>query len=295
MTVELEHTKWSGKTDGLPWMQKSLVVILRFLPLWLLYGVMALVVPFYMIFGKGFKSMFRFFRKAFHFGIIKSWLYVNKNYFQFGQVVLDRFAFYAGKKFKIVSEGIDEFGKMENLPEGFAVLSAHVGNYEMAGYLLSTERKTMNVLVYAEEKKVVMDNRRAQFDSHNIRMVPVSSDFSHIFVLNSALDNGDIISVSVDRIYGSSKNVDCKFLGGKAKFPFGGFALVAQKEVDALSLFVMKESYRTYHIYVEPVQYDKAAPRQERISQLTHNYLSKLEDILKRYPTQWYNYFDIWV
>ncbi|MBR6920172.1 MAG: acyltransferase, partial [Bacteroidales bacterium] len=79
---------WSGRTDGLPWMQQSLVVMLRFLPLWLLYGIMALVLPFYLFFGKGFKPMYRFFRTAFGYGALKSCGYVWRNHFQFGQVVL---------------------------------------------------------------------------------------------------------------------------------------------------------------------------------------------------------------
>ncbi len=295
MTGGLEHSQWSGKTDGLPWMQKSLVVMLRFLPMWLLYGIMALVLPFYMIFGKGFRATFVYYRNAFHSGCFKSCLYVYKNYFQFGQVVLDRFAYYAGKKFRITVDGMELFREMERRPEGFVTFSAHVGNYEMAGYALATELKTMNALVYAQESEVVMNNRKSQFDSHRIRMVPVAPDMSHLFALNAALDEGNIVSVPVDRIYGSQKCAEIPFFGRMAKFPLGGFALAAQKGVDALSIFVMKESYCAYHVYVQPVGYDKAAPRQERAMQLGRNYVAQLERILKIYPTQWYNYFDLWV
>ena len=44
-------------------MQRALIAFFRCLPLWLPYGVMALVIPFYMLFGKGFRTSYRFFRK----------------------------------------------------------------------------------------------------------------------------------------------------------------------------------------------------------------------------------------
>ena len=48
MAETLQHNDWSGKTDGQPWMQRSLIAVMRVLPLWMLYFAMALVVPFYM-------------------------------------------------------------------------------------------------------------------------------------------------------------------------------------------------------------------------------------------------------
>ena len=56
----------------------------------------------------------------------------------------------------------------------------------------------------------------------------------------------------------------------------------------------MKSSLQGYKIYVTPLHYDKSAPRQEQIRQLSDAYVSELERLVCRYPTQWYNYFDFW-
>ena len=294
MAAAKEQRPWSGRTDGLPWMQQSLVVMLRFLPLWLLYGIMALVMPFYLFFGKGFRPMCRFFRTAFGYGTFKSALYVYRNHFQFGQVVLDRFACYAGKRFRFQVEGMELFREKEQAAAGFVVFSSHAGHYEMAGYALQPERKRMNALVYGAESEVIMKNRAAQLSAHHIRMIPVAPDMSHLFALNAALEAGDIVSLPADRIHGSQKSVDCLFFGRRAQFPMGGFALAAQKGVEALSVFVMKEGYRAYHVYVQPVTYDRTARRSEQVAQLAQHFVGNLEGVLRRYPTQWYNYYDLW-
>ena len=48
--------EWQGRTDGNRWMQQQLINCFRFLSLHIYYMGVAVVVPFYMLFGKGFKA-----------------------------------------------------------------------------------------------------------------------------------------------------------------------------------------------------------------------------------------------
>ena len=282
MADALQHNQWSGKTDGQPWMQRSLIVMFRVLPLWLPYGVMALVVPFYMIFNrKGFNAMYRFFRERFHFGRWKSFWKVYANHFRFGQIILDRFGVYAGKKYRFIVDGQELMDELETHPEGFVNLSSHVGNYEIAGYSLKPKSKRFNALVYAGETATVMENRQKMLSLNNMSMIPVREDMSHLFLLNNAIDNGEIVSMPADRIFGSQKAIECQFFGEKARFPMGAFALASKKNVAMLAVFVMKESYRTYHAYVRGIKN-------------AQDFADNLEEIVRKYPTQWFNYFDFW-
>ena len=295
MANALQHNEWSGKTDGLPWMQRSLIAMFRVLPLWLFYGVMALVVPFYMIFNrKGYKAMYRFFRDRFHYGPWKSFWKVYANHFRFGQIILDRFGVYAGKKYHFITEGQEQMDELEKHPEGFVNLSSHVGNYEIAGYSLKPKSKRFNALVYAGETATVMENRQKLLTQNNMSMIPVKEDMSHIFELNAAIDRGEIVSMPADRVYGSQKTANCMFLGTEARFPLGAFAMAAQKKVPMLTVFVMKEGYRTYHAFVCEIRCDREAKIREQMSQLAQNFATDLEKIVRIYPTQWFNYFDFW-
>ena len=295
MPEELQHKEWSGKTDGQPWMQRSLIAMFRVMPLGLLYGVMALVVPFYMLFNrKGYRAMFQFFHKRFGHNRWKSFWNVYKNHFRFGQVVLDRFGAYAGKKFWFEVEGQEYFDALEANPKGFMQLSSHVGNYEMAGYTLVSKTKKLYALAFAGETETVMENRQRIFSEHNMKMISVRNDLSHLFALNAALENGDIVSILADRIFGSQKNVECDFLGAKAKFPLGAFAMAVQKEVQVLAVFVMKESVKQYRVIIRKVECDATVNRREQMVQLAQSFASQIEDVIRRFPTQWFNYFDFW-
>ena len=295
MADTLQHNEWSGKTDGQPWMQRSLIAMFRVLPLWLLYGVMALVVPFYMLFSrKGYQAMYRFFRDHFGYGPLKSFCKVYANHFCFGQIILDRFGVYAGKKYQFEVDGLSLMDALETHPEGFLMLSSHVGNYEMAGYTLKPKIKKLNALVFAGETATVMENRQRILSQNNVSMIAVKEDLSHLFALNTALDNGEIVSMPADRIFGSQKAVECQFFGETARFPLGGFAMAVQKGVSVLAVFVMKEGMKKYHAYVRKIACDEEANKREQMSQLAQSFASQLEDVVRRYPTQWFNYFDFW-
>ena len=295
MTDTLQHNEWSGKTDGQPWMQRSLIGMFRVLPLWLLYGFMALVVPFYMIFNrKGYRAMYGFFRERLGYGRWKSFWSVYANHFRFGQIILDRFGVYAGKKYQFITEGQELMDALENRPEGFLLLSSHVGNYEIAGYSLKPKNKRFNALVYAGETATVMENRQRLLTQNNMSMILVKEDLSHLFAINTALDNGEMVSMPADRIFGSQKNVECQFFGAKANFPLGAFAMAVQKDVPVLAVFVMKEGMKRYHAYVKEVVCDRQAGKREQMAQLAQSFAECLETIVRCYPTQWFNYFDFW-
>lgn len=295
MADTLQHNEWSGKTGGLPWMQRSLIFLFHLFPLWFIYGVMALVVPFYMLFGrKGYRAMYSLFHDCFGYGAWKSFWLVYSNHFRFGQVILDRFGVYAGKKYHFINEGQELMDELETHPEGFILLSSHVGNYEIAGYSLKPKRKKFNALVFAGETATVMENRRRMLERNNMSMILVKEDISHLFAINTALDNGEIVSMPADRIFGSQKNVECEFLGKPARFPLGGFAMAVQKDVEVLAVFVMKEGMKTYHAFVRKLECDRMAGKREQMAQLAQNFAKDLETIVRRYPTQWFNYFDFW-
>ena len=291
MAETLQHNDWSGKTDGLPWMQRSLIAVMRVLPLWMLYFAMALVVPFYMLFGKGFKPTYRFYREGFGYGGWKSFWMVLANHFRFGQVVLDRFAAYAGKRFTYQVEGQALSDELELRPEGFVQLSCHVGNYEMSGYSVLSKHKRFHILAFSGETETVQNNRKREFEKHNVDMILMKEDLSHLFALNAALDHGDIVSMMADRTFGSQKNIECQFFSKTAPFPVGPFSIVATKSAPVLTVFVMKEGIRKYRISIRRLTYDAGADKQTQIAQLAQRFATMLEDVVREYPTQWFNYF----
>lgn len=287
--------EWAGTTYGNGWMHKWFIRILKYTDVrtWYVFASV-FIVPVCLILNPSFGTAFRYFRYRHGLSWVKSLWLTYINHCQFSQVVIDKFAMYSGKKFKVDIEGYENYKKLSYLQEGFVLLSSHIGNYEIAGYTLVAENKPFNALVFYGEKESVMNNRNKMFADTNIHMIPIKNDMSHLFEINSAVQNGEIVSMPADRIFGSKKSISKDFLGAKASFPLGPYSIATMLGLNVLAVNVMKESLKSYRIYVTPLTYDKSASKKEQIDELSEKYVRELERIVKRYPTQWYNFFEFW-
>ena len=294
----MDSKDWTGRTDGTDWMLRSLIWFFRWMPPRVLYAVMGLVVPFYMLLRrKSFLAIYHYYRQGHGCGRLRAFVNVYRNHYAFGQVILDRFAVYAGRRFSLEIEGNEYYKRIADQPGGAVFLSSHTGNFELCGYLLNSVGKHLHALVYAGEAEAVMENRRRVWAAHNVTMVPVRDDLSHLFAINAALEEGDAVCMAGDRLLGSAKSVVCPFLGRPARFPLGPYALAVQHGVPLVALFVMKESASRYHVYVQPVRLtaeEEALPRRQRMEALARAFAAQMERIVKQYPHQWFNYYDFW-
>lgn len=291
----MEDKKWAGTTFGNRWMHTWLIRLLRLLDVRILYFFTAIfIIPVCLLVGNNQGVIYRYFRQRLGYGKMKAFWSTYVNFYMFSQVVIDRFAMYAGKRFHIETEGYDNFLLLAKQKEGFIQLSSHIGNYEIAGYNLVADEKPFNALVFFGEKQSVMEGRQQMFSDTNIKMIPVKNDMSHLFVINQALENGETVSMPADRIFGSQKYVTVPFLGESAKFPMGPFSVATMRGLDVLAVNVMKTSSKCYRIYVTPLYYNKEASRKQQMEELSQSYVQELERMIRLYPTQWYNYFEFW-
>lgn len=284
--------RWQGSTDGTRWMQEALIRGFRFLPLGVYYAAVALTVPFYMLFGSSFRPSYGFYRRRLGLGAVRALWLAYKNHYRFGTVMIDRFACYAGRKFRMEIENYEAYAALDAAPGPFIMLSAHVGGYEIAGYSL-TANKPINALVYMGETETVMKNREIQFGRTRIRMVPLAADMSHLYALHAAMERGEIVSMPADRSLGSEKTVTCRFFGATARFPLGAFATTATYRAPVLQVFVMKEGTHRYRTFVLPI-HATGDTRKARIESLAQQYADNIERVVRCYPEQWFNFYDFW-
>lgn len=290
----MAEKKWEGTTFGNSLMHRWLIGLLRKMDIRIVYVFTYVFVIPPCLLRPGFKPMYHYFRERWGLGPLMAFVRTYQNHCMFGQVVIDRFAVYAGKHFDVEVIGLEHFQHLSSQPEAFIQLSSHIGNYEMAGYSLVSKRKMMNALVYSGEKETVMENRKEMFKGKNIGMIPVKEDMSHLFLIDHALQDGEIISMPADRIFGSQKSIRVRLLGADASLPLGPFSVATMRGLNVLAVNVMKSSAKRYRIYVTPLDYDRQAPRRRQTEQLAEGFVAELERMLRMYPTQWYNYFEFW-
>ena len=278
-------------------MHRQLVNMLRLVDVRCFYVLMSIfVIPGCLLFNTNHSrtTAYRYFRRRQGYGRCRAVWATYVNHCMFGQVVIDRFSMFAGKKFAVKIEGYETFRRLTGQADGFMILSSHIGCYEVAGYSLSSMDKRLNALVFGGEKESVMAGRSEMLVRHNIRMIPVKPDMSHLFLVNEALSNHEIVSMPADRVVGSTKTVEIDFMGGKARLPLGPFAVTTMRKLDAVAVNVMKTGTKKYTVYVSALSYDKQAARRDQVRQLADSYVAELERQVRQYPGQWYNFFEFW-
>ncbi|MDR3252365.1 MAG: lipid A biosynthesis (KDO)2-(lauroyl)-lipid IVA acyltransferase [Tannerella sp.] len=298
--------EWTGVTGGSAFGQRAMKILCSLVSVRVGYAILVFVIPFYMLFArKGYNAIYSYFRTRHNYPPMKAFGMTYLNHYRFGQMILDRFAVYAGQRnFRVDNPDNDLFLQMVNSDKGCIIATAHVGNPELCGYLLSQQTKRINSLIFGGEAKEVQKNRSAVLGNNNVRLVPVDADMSHLFVINDALTNGEMVSMPCDRPFGSAKTASCTFLGAETNFPIGAFVMASRFDLPVIALFVLKVSAKLYRIHVIGVP----APTRQQIADnattglstrsaayaMTRSYAAILEEIVKKYPEQWFNFYNFW-
>lgn len=293
-TQQPTQQPWSGKTDGTKGMQQTLIVIFRYVDVRFFYPILAIVILFYMLLRhSGYRAQYYLFHQRLHQRPLRAFCNVYRNHFQFGQVVLDRFAAYAGRHYNLILNGNELFQQYTAQQQGVIMLFSHVGNFEMAGYALQSP-KPMHILAYSGDTETVMQNRAKMFCPNHINIIPIASDLSHIYLINNALQQGEIVCMAGDRRMPNQRSIACSILGETASLPEGPFRIAATEKLPTIAAFAMKERWNTYHVYFLPIHIDTSLSRNELEQDILTQYAHHIETMVQRYPLQWYHYFDFW-
>ncbi|MDD5570077.1 MAG: acyltransferase [Bacteroidales bacterium] len=293
---------WKGKTRGSVLGYKIFVAILKYLGLPFAYFLLRFVVIYYLLFSpKSIRALFFYFRSVLRLSIIGSFVNICRNYYLFGQILLDKVAMMAEFKtnFTFDFDGEEHLRKMVENNTGGILISAHIGNFEIAGHLLNRLNTKINIVMLDAEHKKIKEYLSGYFKRNNVNIIAIKDDFSHIYEINKAIENKEIICMHGDRFVSGSKNLTAVFFEKEAGFPNGPFYLAVRYNVPVSFVFAMKENKNHYHFYASSLKYYGAQNmnrknRDEHIKTIISEYISELEKIIRKYPTQWFNYYNFW-
>lgn len=291
---------WKGKTRGGLAGYQFFIFLLKYPGLRFSYFFLRFVVLYFVLFvPKARKPIFFYFRRILNYSYLRSVRYVFKNFYKLGQVLLDKVALLAGfsKKFTFYFEGENYLHEMAANDGGFLV-GAHVGNWEIAGQLLSRiNTKVHIVMVEAEHERI-----RALLDDvlieKSMNIISIKDDFSHLFEIKNALEKNELVAIHGDRFIEGAKTMKGTLLGKEALFPYGPFFLPIKYNKPVCFVSAIKETDTHYHFYAtKPKVYKGSRNKSENEIQLISilkDYTTEVERILKIAPEQWFNYYYFW-
>lgn len=290
--------EWSGITGGGDLGLNFLIALVGHAPLWLSYAVLDIFLPVHVLFHKKeFSATRDYFSKRFGCGSRDSRRKAYACHRLFGQMMFDRFRFYSKgmEGLEVRVDGEEEVEDRLSRGRGFVLAGAHVGSMEMVGYIFGNDRIPVSALVFGGENKVMQSHRTKVMSDHCVKMIPVKEDMSHIFAIKNAIDAGEVVSMPCDRLFGSKKYYELPFLGAVARFPVGAFVLAAQTGADIVTVFAFKEGRRSYKVIARPLDVVREGRNIRAVaSELASEYVKVLEEMVRMYPEQWFNFYDFW-
>jgi len=290
--------QWEGKSKGNKAGYRIFVFICRKLGVLPAYFILIFVAFYYFLFSySSSKHIYTYFRKRIGFSPAKSILKIYQNYFLLGQSLLDKVIVMAGigNKFTYHFDGEENLREIVRRGKGGILISAHVGNWEAAGHLLKRLNTRVNVVMYDGEHQQIKDFLNEVTGGRNFNVIVVRDNISHVYAIGEALQKNELVCLHADRFVGSTKTVSKEFLGAPARFPLGPFALASTFKVPVSFVFAFKESLHHYHFFGSNLfEYDNSISRQQYTENLIDTFVTEVEQKVRKYPEQWFNYYNFW-
>lgn len=293
-----ESQQWRGKTAGGTFGQKFLFFALKHIKAKNFYFVLYPIIPFCLLFARKVnRAIYNYYHRIWGYGKWEAFKANVRTAFTFGRVVIDKFALLAGRseQFEVNILNNEVFEQLLQQPRGFILAGSHIGNFELLGHCLKQNVKPINSIIYGGESAVMQARRDSTFEENNVRLIPVTPDMAHLFALKNALDNGEIVTILCDRLFGSPKKMSIDFLGHPADFPVGTFRMAAQLDVPVISVFLIKGKGSQYNGHLVPLTIpEDVTSVTEKVENLLSQYVKSLEETLRRNPEQWFNFYEFW-
>jgi len=288
---------WQGKSKGTKTGYRIFVFVLRKFGLFPAYFLLRFVAFYYVLFSyRSTSAMYAYFTTIHGYGRFQSILRIYRNYFWFGQSLIDKMVLMAGipNRFTFDFDGEQYLFEIESKKKGGLLISAHIGNWEIAGFLMNRLETRTNIVMFDGEHRKIKDYLDQVLSQRPVNIIVVKDDLSHIYKISEALQNNEFVCMHADRFVEGNRTVKRKFLGKPADFPVGPFLLAARLKVPVAFVFALKESKLHYHFFTcRPKTYDHLEKKVQHEVMMS-DFISELEAKVRKYPDQWFNYYNFW-
>jgi predicted LPLAT superfamily acyltransferase len=183
---------------------------------------------------------------------------------------------------------------MAKLQKGGILLSAHIGNWDIAGHLLKRLETRINIVLFDGEHEQIKEYLEGVTGKKEVKVIVIKKDLSHIYAISDAFKNNELVCMHADRFLEGNKTMTTDFLGQEARFPVGPFLLASTFKVPVSFVFAAKESHTHYHFFASKAKVYSQPSRELLLKEMLEEYAKEMEVKVKHYPEQWYNYYNFW-
>ena len=184
--------------------------------------------------------------------------------------------------------------------KGLYFLCSHLGNintmrtFFRSGEIIDDIR--VNLFLEAQQCQIFKNFINSISSDNPIIAYPVENiDVTTSIEIKEKLDNGEILFIAGDRTSAHNENATftSKFLGQKMGFPIGAFKFALILGAPIYFIVCTAEKNNKYKIHLKKFEFQGS--RQERLAELEKQYVEFLENLTKKYPLQFYHFYDLFL
>jgi KDO2-lipid IV(A) lauroyltransferase len=190
----------------------------------------------------------------------------------------------------IAIEGWEHVERAHAAKRGFILLSAHVGNWEMAGALfgLSGIRLRAVALEHGAGRvtRFYAERRRAK----GIEVLPLTGS---TYAMIDWLRRGEAVALIADRDF-AHQGKPVLFFGATATMPRAHASLALKTGAPVLPCFLVREPHRRFRMIIRPPVETENLPPGDRVGAFVERCLRVFEEVIRSYPDQWAVFVPLW-
>ena len=196
------------------------------------------------------------------------------------------------KNYKFEFEDIDR--QLEIFSKATILVLSHFGGWAAASNS-SQSKNQMNVVM----KEVINSNIKEIENSLEIKTTLNVIDLNKGQIATSiqianALMRDEVVAIMGDRSFNDDGNISYMFLGEEAYFNKNPFKIAYKTDKPLVAYFIIFVGIQKYKVELIEINLDKTISEEEAIYKAIGEYVLKYEDVVKRYPNQWLNFYNFW-
>jgi len=224
-----------------------------------------------------------------------TFLFYVSHIYQFSLSIFDRFVTRINPdSFEIERVNLDTF--LHKDKNGILALS-HVGNWANTFVAFKYENRTIHITADDKLKASIVEYEASlsEKNSLSINIISLKDGLKASVEMAKALQDGDDLAIMVDRLVDPCRFVEVMFLNIKTKFNKNPFEIAYNRNVNMVGVTVIRSGDMKYKvIFSDVIEVDKSRKKEEAIGIMAGKYAQYLENILREYPKQWFNFYQFW-
>lgn len=283
-----------GKTRGSKLGYEIFVTLIKTAGVFPAYALLRLVTIYYFFFpGKSYKPLYYYFHNRLGYNYFKTKMAIYENFNYLGRSLIDKMIMMSGmpSPFSVNHVGRKSLDDMVTEGKGGLLVSAHIGNWELAGHLLKRLKSKINIVMYEVEQEKIKEYLEKIRD-RSFNVIFIKDNLSHIYEINDAIRRNEFVCIHADRYVAGNKTIEATLLNRKTKFPIGPFVLATTFEMPVSFVYAVKVGLKEFDFYASKAKvYEKG---RANIPEMVSDYTKSMEDMIAKFPLQWHNYFPYW-